>query len=86
MIAVRLQRAWSFPGKSSVTRDVGSGLRHQLVLCFQTENYADSASKKRRVMITKGSVWKGKEDCSELLTVLAVVLKENYLLDPCVDF
>ena len=27
---------------------------------------------------------KGKEDCSELLTVLAVILKENYLLDPCV--
>ena len=29
---------------------------------------------------------KGKEDCRELLTVLAVNLKENYLLDPCVDF
>ena len=27
---------------------------------------------------------KGKEDCPELLTVLAVILKENYLLDPCV--
>ena len=27
---------------------------------------------------------KGKEDCPELLTVLAVNLKENYLLDPCV--
>ena len=27
---------------------------------------------------------KGKEDCPELPTVLAVILKENYLLDPCV--
>ena len=27
---------------------------------------------------------KGKEDCPELLTVLVVILKENYLLDPCV--
>ena len=27
---------------------------------------------------------KGKEDCPELLTVLAVNLKENYPLDPCV--
>ena len=27
---------------------------------------------------------KGKEDCPELLTVLAAILKENYLLDPCV--
>ena len=29
---------------------------------------------------------KRKEDCLELLTVLAAILKENYLLDPCVDF
>ena len=29
---------------------------------------------------------KGKEDCLELLTVLAAILKENYLLDPCADF